>query len=240
MRRTRVGRVTDEDWPPGNTVLADLTSALGRRPDIVAWYVQAAADYPRGTRLGRYWEDNSERVQAVIAAGQVPMITWEFGDQRLTPGTYFPVQDIIDGRYDEYLDSWATGIRDEASGTVYLRPFHEMNLIDYAWSAHPRNTLGNTPRQVSLAWRHVVGRFRAAGTTNVRWVFNVGGDLANNPHRWPRERPRARCARTSSGYRPWDWQRASARQHASCCLHRRSSTRSSARVMRRRSRFSRR
>jgi hypothetical protein len=116
----------------------------------------------------------------VIANGQTPMITWEMGDRSLVPGSYWSLNDIIAGRHDDYFDRWATGIRDDAGGVVYVRIFHEMNLVDYPWSVHASNTLGNSPQQLAMAWRHIVDRFRASGTTNVRWVFNVGGDLANN------------------------------------------------------------
>lgn len=174
--------VFDTGWPPDSTTLADIAGALGREPGIVSWYVHAASTDPPGALGARRWEDNEARVRSVLAAGQAPMITWEMW-RDATPGSNpMPLTAINAGNFDDYFDSWAAGVKSVAPGVVYLRIFHEMNLTgQYPWSVYKGDRYRNTPAQLTEAWRHIVGRFQAAGVTNVRWVFNPGGDLTNNP-----------------------------------------------------------
>ncbi len=174
--------VFDTGWPPDSTTMADNSRALGRQPGIVSWYVHAASTDPPGTLGAHRWDDNAPRVRSVLAAGQIPLITWEMW-QSATPGANpMPLTAITSGKFDDYFDSWAAGVKSVAPGVVQLRIFHEMNLTgQYPWSVYPGDRFHNTPAQLSEAWRHIVGRFQAAGVTNVRWVFNSGGDLTNNP-----------------------------------------------------------
>lgn len=95
-----------------------------------------------------------------------------------------------------YIDTWAAGVAAlitvSGSAPVYLRIFHEMNLaynsgIGYPWGVYDvyndglYKATGNTPARLVAAWKYVVDRFTAAGATNVRWVWNSGGDLGPNP-----------------------------------------------------------
>lgn len=96
----------------------------------------------------------------------------------------------------EYIDSWAAGVAAlktvSGSAPVYLRIFHEFNLaynsfIGYPWGVYDYysdglyKATGNTAARLVAAWKYVVDRFTAAGATNVRWVWNTGGDLGPNP-----------------------------------------------------------
>lgn len=95
-----------------------------------------------------------------------------------------------------YIDTWAAGVAalipTSGSSPVYLRIFHEMNLaynsfIGYPWGVYDvfndglYKATGNTPARLVAAWQYIVSRFVAAGATNVRWVWNTGGDLGPNP-----------------------------------------------------------
>lgn len=97
----------------------------------------------------------------------------------------------------DYIDSWAVGcaalIATYGTSPVYLRIFHEFNLaystdgIGYPWGLFDTyndglyKTPGNTSARLVAAWIYIVGRFTAAGATNVRWVWNPGGDMGPNP-----------------------------------------------------------
>jgi hypothetical protein len=169
--------VFTDAFPLSTTRLNQISTAVGRSEGIRHWYVQAASpwsDWPNWGLPG---------IQASIAAGKTPLVTWEmWADASLQPGTYWPLNDITAGVHDAYLTSWAQGIKALTPNLVYLRILHEQNLIgQYPWTVYPGNPFGNTPAQYVAAWQHVVNLFRAQGVTNVRWVFNVGGDLTNNP-----------------------------------------------------------
>ena len=117
-------------------------------------------------------------VRAITELGSIPVITWEPWlvdfENRLHPD--LPLRDqrdrgglaaIATGKYDFYIDAWA---RQAAAlkSTILVRFAHEMNdPYRYPWG--PQN---NSAGDFVAAWRHVHGRFRAAGASNVLWVWS--------------------------------------------------------------------
>jgi hypothetical protein len=130
------------------------------------------------------WGDKPDQVfplslvTAIWDFGSVPMITWEpwLADFENTRHPTIPLRDARDrhgltdvarGAYDAYIDAWA---KDAArwGKPLFLRFAHEMNdPYRYPWG--PQN---NSKEEYIAAWRHVVERFRAAGATNVIWVWS--------------------------------------------------------------------
>ena len=127
----------------GMEPVVDLETRLGRRLDIVHWFMN--------------WEHSwdPQLVELASQGGRIPMISWQPHRQ--------PVFDIAAGVYDDYLRSWAAGVRD-FGGVVYLRPFPEMNGDWVGWNGDPATLV--------LAWRRMVSLFEEAGTDNVRWVWS--------------------------------------------------------------------
>jgi mannan endo-1,4-beta-mannosidase len=120
-----------------------LEADLGRRLDVVHWFMNW--DHAYDPRM----------VEAVAAGGRAPLISWQPMRQ--------DVADIAAGRYDDYLRSWAQGVR-SSPGLVYLRPFPEMNGDWVPWNGDPD--------ALRVAWRRMTGVFAAAGADNVRWVWS--------------------------------------------------------------------
>jgi hypothetical protein len=77
------------------------------------------------------------------------------------------LQQIADGRYDKYLQTYAGQVR--AFGHPVILSFgHEMNGTWYDWGA------GHvSPSVFVAAWRHIVGVFRTAGADNVTWMWTI-------------------------------------------------------------------
>ena len=96
--------------------LEELEGALGRRFDLAHWFTSWDHAY------------DPVPVDAVLGSGRVPLITWQPHNQ--------DVRDIAAGMYDDYLRTWAHGIRG-AGGVVYLRPFPEMNGDWVPWNGDP-------------------------------------------------------------------------------------------------------
>jgi len=117
-------------------------------------------------------------VTAIWDVGSVPVITWEpwladFDDGR---HPHLPLRNVREmhgmagvarGDYDFYIDEWAAAAV-QFGRPLYVRWGHEMN-DPYRYSWGPQN---NTKEDYIAAWRHVVGRFRAAGAGNVIWVWS--------------------------------------------------------------------
>jgi hypothetical protein len=129
-------------WSGTGPVL-QLEAELGRRLDIVHWYMNWTHDW------------DASLLESFRSSGRVPLISWQSHDQ--------PVTEIAAGRYDDYILSWARGVR-EYGGPVYLRPFPEMNGDWTGWNGNPAALV--------LAWQRMADLFRSEGASNVRWVWS--------------------------------------------------------------------
>ena len=130
------------------------------------------------------WGDGPEHQFPLVMAnaiwdmGSVPLVTWEPWltefDSRQHPE--LPLREERDshglgavarGDYDKYIDDWAESAA-RFKRPLFVRFAHEMNdPYRYPWG--PQN---NTKEEFMSAWRRVVTRFRAAGATNVIWVWS--------------------------------------------------------------------
>ena len=119
-----------------------LESELGRRLDIVHWFMNWQHDF------------DADLIASASAGGRLPMLAWQ-------PHTK-TVQAIAAGEHDAYIMSWAEGAA-AVGGEIYIRPFPEMNGDWVPWN-------GDTESFVA-AWQRTVTLFREAGAHNVRWVW---------------------------------------------------------------------
>jgi len=145
-------------WDP--TKIDAFTSLIGKSPAIVMWYQSWANT---GSK-----EFSPTRMNAVVARGAMPMVTWEPHDYtRGVDQPTFALRVIASGTHDAYIRQWARDAK--AWGKpFYLRFGHEMNGNWYSWG---QGVNGNSPEHYIAAWRRIVNIFRAEGTTNVRWVW---------------------------------------------------------------------
>lgn len=131
----------------------------GRHADIVMWFCDWAS-----------CTFSPQQAAAVRRRDSVPEISWEPWDSRIAPAEDQPryrLARIADGTHDAAIRRFATGVA-RYGGPVRIRFAQEMNGANYPW-AERRN--GNRPGDYVRAWRHVVGLFRAAGATNVTWIW---------------------------------------------------------------------
>lgn len=171
----------------GNPITAAQIAAVkkqtGLAPGLVVFFQQwpedpAARDFPRAS------------LEAIAAAGALPVITWEPMYYRRADGaeTMIPAQRITRGEYDQYVESFARA----AAGwgrPVMIRFAHEMNLSRYHWGGSAAEYGPASPERFKAMWRHVVDIFRRLNATNVRWAFcpnceSVPGAGPNNPAPW--------------------------------------------------------
>lgn len=114
----------------------------------------------------------TSRWQSASAGGAVPETTWMpctfvVGCGSSAADNTFPLASIAAGADDGYLRSVAAAA--VAFGKpIVMRFAHEMNGSWYPWGD---GVNGNTSAGYVAAWRHVVAVFRAAGATNVYWLW---------------------------------------------------------------------
>jgi hypothetical protein len=145
--------VRAQGFPPSWAAVQDFSTAVGQRPRLVLFYSGWNEAFPR-------------RLAGLVAAhGMTPLI-------QLNPQNV-PLAAIAAGRDDRYLRAYAAAVR-MYRGTVVIGFAHEMNGSWYPWG------YGHTSPAVWVrAWQHVVTVFRAAGASNVTWLWtaSAGSDV---------------------------------------------------------------
>ena len=165
---TALSSCAADDPPPtvfGLNVLSleDLSGAeteLGHSAGVVGVFRDFAShpDFPLA------------EAQAVADRGSVLLIAWEpWESERGTPvQPDMAPERVLAGDFDPLIDSWAA--QTAAFGEpVMIRFAPEMNGDWRPWSP---GVAGGTSQDYIDMWRYVVDRFRDAGVTNARWVWN--------------------------------------------------------------------
>ncbi len=148
-------------WTPKDLVSVNaLEQQIHKHLSVVMWY----ADWAHRDPL-------REQLDAVGARGSIPEITWEPWNSVTVTRTQprFRLRNILDGKFDSYIRSWATTIASYGK-PVRLRFAQEMNGMWYPWSEQAN---GNHRGEFVPVWKHVHRIFDAAGATNVQWVWSI-------------------------------------------------------------------
>ncbi len=148
-------------WTPSDLQSVNsFEQAAHKHASIVMWY----SDWLQGP-------PSLQQLRSVAQRGSTPEITWEPWDSTkalYAPQPQFRLRNIIDGKFDPYIRSWARALA--AWGRpVRLRFAQEMNGNWYPWS---ESANGNHRGDFVRAWRHVHNIFAAAGASNVKWVWS--------------------------------------------------------------------
>jgi hypothetical protein len=110
---------------------------------------------------GNDWPTVKPRLDAIHAAGAVPVLSWG------SDGATNCDRCIADGQVDTYINAWAQDFK-SLPYTVVVRFDWEMNGFWFGFSAGAN---GNTSADYVAMWRHVHDVFTANGVTNVRWFW---------------------------------------------------------------------
>lgn len=143
------------------SVRSAFSAAIGREPAFLVWY--------EGWSNGAFGANQRNTLAVGDEVGMTPVITWEPMD--LSGPTIdqpaYRLSRIAQGDFDAYVDGWARGLAAYGK-TVLLNFAHEMNGGWFPWGF---GVNGSQPGDYIAAWRHIHQRFKAAGASNVRWVW---------------------------------------------------------------------
>lgn len=141
-------------------------------------FAGAARKIPNMVEFFQGWDREYPRDQIIELwrRGALPVLSWEprptaqpMGpDSDNTTEPDYTLRSIIDGSHDEYIDRFATSVRDLGL-PVAIRFAHEMNGNWFPWSEEKN---GNSTGEFVEAWRHVHDRFDALGATNAIWIWS--------------------------------------------------------------------
>jgi hypothetical protein len=173
----------DANTTPENVGAAidNYASMTGKKPALVKTFHYLEADVSPTGWAGKI-------LHAIAGAGATNFLALDLDWPGRGAGSLLDA--ILRGDADARLDRVAKGIA-QVNGTVLVEPAWEMNgNWNYAWQGIANGNAAGPAKYVT-AWRRVVDRFRAAGVTNVRWVFNPN---TGNP-----------IAGSNAGAGHWNW-----------------------------------
>ncbi|SCG76864.1 Glycosyl hydrolase family 26 [Micromonospora inositola] len=183
-------RPAAELFPPAGKAFIGVMTDKGPH-DFAALdtFTAAAKHQPQVMLFSSWWaSDTFDRTlfDRIKGRGMLPALAWEPWDNKLDEAARkkglptreidkirsnqpnYRLSRITGGDFDPYLRSWAEGIK-SLGYPVAIRLAHEMNGDWYPWSEASN---ANRPGEYVRAWRHVHDLFRAAGATNVSWVWS--------------------------------------------------------------------
>lgn len=142
----------------GEAALQAAEATIGVKAGIVGVFADFTDPFP------------TEDASHAAARGAALMISWEPWNWEIKSQTQpdYTLDKIVDGTYDSYIRTFAQAAAATAR-PVFVRFAAEMNGDWHVWST---GFNGNGPGDYVAAHRHVVDVARAAGGTNIKWVFN--------------------------------------------------------------------
>lgn len=150
---------------PERKDLDRVKTETGFAPDVVGFYLQWPSDpaEPPPPGLASSLED-------ISSTGALPMVTWEpmflaNGSETAVAGT-----EILDGRWDAYLESTGRWLASVPS-PILIRFAHEMNIDSYHWGGPREAFTASSPPLYRSMFGYVERAVRAAGASNTLWIF---------------------------------------------------------------------
>jgi hypothetical protein len=133
-----------------------------------------------------YWGEQNfpaDNLNVIWRHGSLPLVFWSPWDKPYEEDRgpdKFSLTEILAGKWDAYIDQWADAARDFGHPMIVVFGV-EMNGTWFPWSGtyyggaqwDPERNNWKGPETFRRAYRHVVGRVRAHGALNVKWMFHT-------------------------------------------------------------------
>lgn len=148
-----------EGFPITKQALISLVNETKIIPEMIVFYLQWGGTV-----------DLIPSLSSINAIGAKPCITWEpmkiVGDKEKV----ISYEEIINGSYDEYLNSFAKKVT-EWNKPLYIRFAHEMNIVRYHWGTEAAGYGPRSPENYVKMFRYVVNFFKERQINNIFWIF---------------------------------------------------------------------
>jgi hypothetical protein len=154
--------ITDAPWDMA--AARRFEANTGKRMSLLEW----GQDWYECSTTCGLRSFRADLMSKARARGYLPVLSWgSYREARGADQPQFSLAEIIRGRYDAFIERWATGAR-RWGHPFFLRFDWEMNTNDVPYSEHANR---NRPGEFVRMWRHVHDIFTRVGATNVTWVW---------------------------------------------------------------------
>lgn len=157
---------------PDKKILLDLQQTTTLNSQITLFYLQ----WPPIDAQVLPTKEVRLSLVSIWESGAVPCITWEpmyySNDKRTTIAS----KDIIEGRYNSYLDAFSNEIK-ALNFPVIVRFAHEMNLQEYHWGDSTAAEYGPKSQESYISmYQYVYDYLKKQGVNNTLWAFCPNAD----------------------------------------------------------------
>lgn len=161
-----------DGYPITSEKLSHIEQESGIPAQIVVFYLQWPSS-PNSTHFPQ------ESLDLIWSRGAIPCVSWEPMTYHGTTETMIPYREILEGRYETYIKSFAEAAR------RWERPFiirfaHEMNTERYHWGTTRKRFGPDSPEIYRRMFRYIVSIFRQNGADNVLWAFCPNAESVPN------------------------------------------------------------
>lgn len=176
---------------PAKGVLLGAYMDFGEKEDGVTIekierFEQLAGKAPAIIASSSYWGEQTfpaANLRLISRHGAIPLVFWSPWDKPYEQDRgpdRFGLTEILAGKWDGYIDAWADGAK-QFGQPMFVSLCNEMNGSWFPWSGYfygqgepvpgqPGKFKG--PETFKAAWRYIIDRVRARGTSNIRWVMH--------------------------------------------------------------------
>ena len=167
-------QLTGTEAPYDMGAVHKFQGLVGKGLSLVEWSLPFADCFQNPCHFYPFPTTDVENVRQY---GAIPVVSW--ASQSVPNDVNLPdfqLQDIIQGRYDDFIRSWAVQARDWGH-PYFLRFDWEMNGDWFPWGEAVN---GNHPGEFAVAWRHVHDIFTSVGSNNATWIWCPLAESANS------------------------------------------------------------
>lgn len=159
-------------FPISEEALSRSNEEIKVTPAVVMFYLQwpSHIDDIKSIKptLDNIWNNKS-----------VPCMTWEPMTIHDNIENAIPYSDIINGKYDSYLEWMTTEIKSWGKPFI-IRFAHEMNMSRYHWGTTLEEYGPSSPNVYASMFQYVVTFFHNQNVDNVLWAFCPNADSIPN------------------------------------------------------------
>ncbi len=161
-----------EGNPITTTTLKKVELETGLKAQLVLFFLQ----WPISPETNNF---PLESLESIWNNGSVPCITWEPMFYENGNEIMIPYHQIIEGKYDDYLRSFAKKAK------LWNKPFiirfaHEMNIQRYHWGTEKAGYNSKSPTIYKKMFQYVVSFFKQHKVNNILWAFCPNAESVPN------------------------------------------------------------